>query len=207
MKNKLTGILIDPFKLTVEDFELDYNDEYGYKKIQEAINCKTFSVTRLDQTEVMFIDDEGRLKTHQRGFYLHTLLHSFGHFNAEMALADLLYHQLESEHQHTLRNKIRSKVSKNIFEHKMRNATGSYSNARFFVGKALILSDGGTGESYDTQYSAEKIKGDFAIYKLYVTDNDLEVGNIPYGISFVETNRAEGFSLHPHTTHIDAALV
>ena len=192
MKNKLTGILIDPFKLTVEDFELDYNDEYGYKKIQEAINCKTFSVTRLDQTEVMFIDDEGRLKTHQRGFYLHTLINSLGHFNAEIAQADLLYHQLESEHQP---------------EVKMRNASGSYSNARFFVGKALILSDGGTGDTYDTQYSAEKIKGDFAIYKLYVTDNDLEVGNIPYGISFVETNRAEGFSLHPHTTHIDAALV
>ena len=185
MKEKLTGVLIDPFKLTVEDFELDYNDEYGYKKIQEAINCKTFSVTRLDETEVMFIDDEGRLKTHQRGFYLHTLIHSCGHFNAEMAQADLLYHQLESDI----------------------NYTGSYSNARFFVGKALILSDGGTGESYDTQYSAEKIKGDFAIYKLYVTDNDLEVGNIPYGISFIETNRAEGFSLHPHTTHIDAALV
>ena len=193
MKDKLTGILIDPFKLTVEDFELDYNDEYGYKKIQEAINCKTFSVTRLDQTEVMFIDDEGRLKTHQRGFYLHTLIHSCGHFNAEMAQADLLYHQIESEHQPEVLQYI--------------NYTGSYSNARFFVGKALILSDGGTGESYDTQYSAEKIKGDFAIYKLYVTDNDLEVGNIPYGISFIETNRAEGFSLHPHTTHIDAALV
>ncbi len=187
MKDKLTGILIDPFKLTVEDFELDYNDEYGYKKIQEAINCKTFSVTRLDQTEVMFIDDEGRLKTHQRGFYLHTLINSLGHFNAEIAQADLVFNSLEGNHG-SLVDDLKS-------------------NARFFVGKALILSDGGTGESYDTQYSAEKIKGDFAIYKLYVTDNDLEVGNIPYGISFVETNRAEGFSLHPHTTHINAALV
>lgn len=187
MKEKLTGVLIDPFKLTVEDFELDYNDEYGYKKIQEAINCKTFSVTRLDQTEVMFIDDEGRLKTHQRGFYLHPLVNSLGVFNAEIAHADLLFNQLESEH--------RSKIDY------LKN------NARFYVGKALILSDGGTGESYDTQYSVEKIKCDFAIYKLFVTDNDLEVGNMPYGISFVETNRAEGFSLHPHTTHIDAALV
>ena len=153
MKEKLTGVLIDPFKLTVEDFELDYNDEYGYKKIQEAINCKTFSVTRLDQTEVMFIDDEGRLKTHQRGFYLHPLVNSLGVFNAEIAHADLLFNQLESEH--------RSKIDY------LKN------NARFYVGKALILSDGGTGESYDTQYSVEKIKCDFAIYKLYVTDNDL----------------------------------
>ena len=184
MLEKLTGILIDPFKLTVEDFELDYNDEYGYKKIQEAINCKTFSVTRLDQTEVMFIDDEGRLKTHQRGFYLHNI-----------SIANAVY------------GKFNSKIAKGDFNFLSNMGQSEDEVTRFYVGKALILSDGGTGETYDTQYSFEKIKDEFTIYKLYVTDNDLEVGNINYGISFVETNRAEGFSLHPHTTHIDAALV
>ena len=187
MNRQLTGILIDPSTSTVKDFELDYNSEYGYKKVQEAIECSTFSVTRLDKTEVMFIDDEGRLKTHHNGFYLHSLLDTFGHFNRKIAEAQLVFNQLEDGHG-------------DIVDHLK-------SNARFFVGKALIMSDGGTGETYDTQYSYEKIKSSITLYKLYTTDNDIEVGNQQYGVSFIKTKRPEGFSLYPETKHIDAALI
>jgi len=177
MINKLTGILIDPFTSTVKDFELDYNSEYGYKKVQEAIECSTFSVTRLDKTEVMFIDDEGRLKAHQKAFYLHNLLDTFGHFNRKIAEAQLIFDGKE------------------------------HSAARMFTGKALIMSDGGTGETYDTQYSFEEIKSSISLYKLFTTDNDIEVGNQQYGVSFIETKRPEGFCLYPETEHIDAALI
>tara|TARA_R100000664_G_C2747918_1_gene135384 strand:- start:1316 stop:1852 length:537 start_codon:yes stop_codon:yes gene_type:complete len=177
--NNLTGILIDPFNLTIEDFVIDHSGNEAYKKIQQAIECKTFSVTRLDETEVMFIDDEGRLKNHNRAFYLHNLVETFGHFNKELAATQL---------------------SVNILGHR--------ETARMFTGKALILGDGGSGDAYDSQYSFEKLVNEKkSLYKLFVTDNDLEVGNIPYGVSFVETNRPEGFALHPHTDVIEMALV
>jgi len=53
-------ILIDPVTQTVTELEFTGN----YKKIQETIGCRCFTVVNIDgpDQEAIFIDDEGLLK-------------------------------------------------------------------------------------------------------------------------------------------------
>ena len=54
----MKGILINPFDETIKRVEVT-ND---YKDIYVLIECSTFDVIRLSDSEDMFVDDEGLLK-------------------------------------------------------------------------------------------------------------------------------------------------
>ena len=60
----MKAILIDPFDESVS--EVDYNGDY--KEICNLINCGPIDCVRLDDTNDVYIDDEGLLKNPTRYF-------------------------------------------------------------------------------------------------------------------------------------------
>jgi len=60
----MKAILIDPFDQCVS--EVDFNGDY--KEIHNLLNCTAFDCVRLDETNDMFVDDEGLLKNPNRYF-------------------------------------------------------------------------------------------------------------------------------------------
>ena len=60
----MKAILINSFDESVS--EVDYNGDY--KEIYNLIDCDTFDVVPLDDTNDMYVDDEGLLKNPNRYF-------------------------------------------------------------------------------------------------------------------------------------------
>ena len=60
----MKAILINPFDQSVS--EVDYNGDY--KEIYNLVNCSTFDCVRIDDTNDMYVDDEGLLKNPNRYF-------------------------------------------------------------------------------------------------------------------------------------------
>ena len=60
----MRAVYIDPYDETVS--EVDYNGDY--KEIYNLINCSTFDCVRIDDTNDMYVDDEGLLKNPNRYF-------------------------------------------------------------------------------------------------------------------------------------------
>ena len=60
----MKAILIDPLDQSVS--EVDYNGDY--KALYNLLNCRTFDCVRIDDTNDMYVDDEGLLKNPNRYF-------------------------------------------------------------------------------------------------------------------------------------------
>tara|TARA_R110002012_G_scaffold294538_2_gene490737 strand:+ start:1459 stop:1830 length:372 start_codon:yes stop_codon:yes gene_type:complete len=60
----MKAILIDPFDESVS--EVEYNGDY--KEIYNLADCRTFDVVSLDDTNDVYVDDEGLLKNPTRYF-------------------------------------------------------------------------------------------------------------------------------------------
>jgi len=60
----MKAVYIDPYDETVS--EIDYNGDY--KEIYNLIGCRTFDCVRLDDTNDMYVDDEGLLRNPNRYF-------------------------------------------------------------------------------------------------------------------------------------------
>ena len=60
----MKAILIDPFDQSVS--EVEYNGDY--KEIYNLTDCRTFDVVSLDDTNDIYVDDEGLLKNPTRYF-------------------------------------------------------------------------------------------------------------------------------------------
>ena len=64
----MKAILIDPFDQSVS--EVDYNGDY--KEIYNLTDCNTFDVVSLDDTNDIYVDDEGLLKNPTRYFRIYS---------------------------------------------------------------------------------------------------------------------------------------
>ena len=60
----MKAILIDPLDQSVS--EVDYNGDY--KELYNLLNCRTFDCVRINDTNDMYVDDEGLLKNPNRYF-------------------------------------------------------------------------------------------------------------------------------------------
>ena len=64
----MKAILIAPFDQSVS--EVDYNGDY--KEIYNLTDCNTFDVVSLDDTNDIYVDDEGLLKNPTRYFRIYS---------------------------------------------------------------------------------------------------------------------------------------
>jgi len=60
----MKGILINPHEETITEVEYSGN----YKEIYDIINCRTFDVATIYNTQDIYVDDEGLLIDNQRFF-------------------------------------------------------------------------------------------------------------------------------------------
>ena len=89
---RYVGILIDPFSETINYHDIFYNEDSGFKKIQEAIECQTFTISRISPTEVMYLDDEGLLKRNNRYFAMHKNMNK--DFTYKTALKNIIINKI-----------------------------------------------------------------------------------------------------------------